>query len=100
MFMSTEVKALQDNVYAQLQTWLNTVPSTHRNCITQHFGSLPAIDPNPAYSPNGPAWVWWAVAVLPMDARVQLTMLALTSLKERLVALQKVLHYLTSRRGR
>ena len=43
--------------------------------------------------PNGPAWCWWLLAVLPVDPRYQLSVLSMKSLKERLTKIQHILTY-------
>ena len=80
---------LQTELHAAVSAWLSQLPSFNQARITQHFGALPSLDAQPA-GPNGPKWAWWAVAVLPLDQRVQLTMLRMASIKDRLVALKKV----------
>ncbi|XP_059144291.1 LON peptidase N-terminal domain and RING finger protein 3-like [Physella acuta] len=95
---SQTVSALQAETHTMVKNWLLKVPAGHRNKIMQHFGELPDYDANAPFAPNGPAWLWWSVAVLPLDPRVQITMLAMCSLSERLIALKKVLEYL-NRRG-
>lgn len=47
-------------------------------------------------TPNGPACCWWLLAVLPIDPRYQLSVLSMTTLKERLVKIQHILTYLQS----
>lgn len=47
-------------------------------------------------TPNGPACCWWLLAVLPIDPRYQLSVLSMTSLRERLVKIQHILTYLQS----
>lgn len=51
-------------------------------------------------SPSGPAWCWWLLAVLPLENRAQLTVLAMTSLKDRLIAIRRVLIFVTRKRPR
>lgn len=51
-------------------------------------------------SPNGPSWCWWLLAVLPLEGRAQLPFLALTSLKDRLSGIRKVLLFMAHSRHR
>ncbi|KAI8798730.1 LON peptidase N-terminal domain and RING finger protein 3 [Biomphalaria glabrata] len=90
------VNALQLEIHSAVQYWLTTVPSFRRNRIIQHFGELPEPDTNPS-TVNGPNWAWWALAVLPLDPRVQLTMLGMCSFQDRLLALKKIIEYLNRR---
>lgn len=73
-----------------VKKWLARLPARHYTQISQHFGELPDIEPPTYPSQNGPRWAWWAVAVLPIDPRVQMVLLAMSSFQERLIALKKV----------
>lgn len=99
MYVQTEVQCLEEAVHRQAKIWLDSLPNTHRTRINQHFGDLPSIDPSPANCPNGPAWAWWIVAVLPLDNRIQLAMVAMISYRERLQAIKRIIQHLTSSRG-
>lgn len=90
-----EIRSAQEEIYRSIETWLGKLPLLHKARISQHFGNLPDLDPNPGASPNGPAWAWWATAVLPLDPSVQLNLLATCSYKERLKTLKQVLGHLS-----
>ncbi|KAK7097346.1 LON peptidase N-terminal domain and RING finger protein 3-like isoform X2 [Littorina saxatilis] len=92
-----ELQQLQHDIYADMKKWLDRLPAVHKARISQHFGTIPTMDPNPSTNPNGPHWAWWCIAVLPIDTRVQLALLAMGSFKERLEAMKKVLQYLGKR---
>ncbi|CAL1540144.1 unnamed protein product [Lymnaea stagnalis] len=94
------VNALQIEIHAMINTWLSKLPSSHNARIRQHFGVLPELDTSFSFSVNGPAWAWWAMAVLPLDSRVQMAMLGMCSLKERLIALKKIVEYMNRRGSR
>lgn len=64
-------------------------------CKSDHLFSSP-----PQTSPNGPSWCWWLLAVLPLEGRAQLPFLALTSLKDRLSGIRKVLLFMAYSRHR
>ncbi|XP_043348083.1 LON peptidase N-terminal domain and RING finger protein 3 isoform X2 [Dermochelys coriacea] len=51
-------------------------------------------------SPNGPAWCWWVLAVLPLESRAQLPFLAMKSLKDRLNGIRRVLTFMSRTRSR
>ncbi|BFZ24338.1 hypothetical protein BsWGS_27377 [Bradybaena similaris] len=93
-----DINSLQTEIHAMVKKWLARLPTRHYTQITQHFGELPDIEPPTYPSQNGPRWAWWAVAVLPIDPRVQMVLLAMSSFQERLIALKKVLLYM-NRRG-
>ncbi|XP_065412740.1 LON peptidase N-terminal domain and RING finger protein 3 isoform X2 [Chrysemys picta bellii] len=51
-------------------------------------------------SPNGPAWCWWVLAVLPLESRAQLPFLAMKSMKDRLNGIRRVLTFMSRTRSR
>ncbi|XP_067842336.1 LON peptidase N-terminal domain and RING finger protein 2 [Heptranchias perlo] len=91
---------LSDSVYDQAFTWFNSLKDNMRTQILNHFGPMPGKEPTPQSSQNGPAWCWWLLAVLPLESRAQLAVLAMTSLKDRLIAIRRVLVFVTRRRPR
>ncbi|XP_067891005.1 LON peptidase N-terminal domain and RING finger protein 1-like isoform X2 [Heterodontus francisci] len=89
---------LHDEVYAQACKWFQNLKSRFHSQILQHFGPMPERDTNIQGPPNGPAWCWWLLAVLPVDPKYQLSVLSMTSLKNRLIKIQKILTYFSSAR--
>ncbi|XP_028932588.1 LON peptidase N-terminal domain and RING finger protein 1 [Ornithorhynchus anatinus] len=87
------LKELHDLVYSQACSWFQNLRNRFRSQILQHFGSMPEREENPQAPPNGPAWCWWLLAVLPVDPRYQLSVLSMRSLRERLVKIQHILVY-------
>nr|XP_040029164.1 LON peptidase N-terminal domain and RING finger protein 3-like [Gasterosteus aculeatus aculeatus] len=95
-----ELHALHDAVYDQALVWVNTLKAEQKERIEGHFGAMPQKDAEPQVSPNGPSWCWWLLAVLPLEGRAQLPFLALTSLKDRLRGIRKVLLFMAHSRHR
>ncbi|XP_053295682.1 LON peptidase N-terminal domain and RING finger protein 2 [Pleuronectes platessa] len=95
-----ELVKLHDSVYDQANGWFTSLKDNMKSQILSHFGHLPSKDPDPQGSPCGPAWCWWLLAVLPLENRAQLTILSMTSLKERLIAIRRVLIFVTRKRPR
>uniref|UniRef100_A0A8C5C1B7 LON peptidase N-terminal domain and ring finger 2 n=1 Tax=Gadus morhua TaxID=8049 RepID=A0A8C5C1B7_GADMO len=95
-----ELLKLHDSVYEQANSWFTSLRDAMKNQIVSHFGHLPTKDPEPQALPSGPAWYWWLLAVLPLESRAQLTILAMTSLKDRLVAIRRVLIFVTRKKPR
>jgi hypothetical protein len=85
----SEIHSLQTDIYGRMERWLGSLPAIHKTRIQQHFGEIPALDSNPS-GPNGPAWAWWCMAVLPIEPRIQLALLAMASYADRLKAINKV----------
>ncbi|XP_067115418.1 LON peptidase N-terminal domain and RING finger protein 2-like [Osmerus mordax] len=95
-----ELQKLHDSVYEQATSWFTSLKDNMKSQILSHFGHLPGKDPDPQGSPSGPAWCWWLLAVLPLENRAQLTILAMTSLKSRLLAVRRVLLFVMRKRPR
>ncbi|XP_041640834.1 LON peptidase N-terminal domain and ring finger 1, like [Cheilinus undulatus] len=90
------LQELHDEVYEQARVWFQNLKIRFHNQILQHFGPMPEREADIQATPNGPACCWWLLAVLPIDPRYQLSVLSMTSLKERLVKIQHILTYLQS----
>ncbi|XP_070684081.1 LON peptidase N-terminal domain and RING finger protein 1 [Pempheris klunzingeri] len=90
------LQQLHDAVYEQARVWFQNLKIRFHNQILQHFGPMPEREDDIQATPNGPACCWWLLAVLPIDPRYQLSVLSMTSLKERLVKIQHILTYLQS----
>uniref|UniRef100_A0A8C5I9L1 LON peptidase N-terminal domain and ring finger 1, like n=1 Tax=Gouania willdenowi TaxID=441366 RepID=A0A8C5I9L1_GOUWI len=91
-----KLQELHDEVYEQARAWFQNLKIHFHNQILQHFGPMPEREDDIQATPNGPACCWWLLAVLPIDPRYQLSVLSMTSLKERLVKIQHILTYLQS----
>lgn len=89
-----KLQVLHDQVYDQARKWFQNLENRFRNQILQHFGPMPEREADIQATPNGPACCWWLLAVLPVDPRYQLSVLSMTTLKERLVKIQHILTYL------
>ncbi|KAM9356780.1 LON peptidase N-terminal domain and RING finger protein 3-like [Symphorus nematophorus] len=95
-----ELQSLHDMVYDQALVWVNSLKREQKERIEGHFGPMPGKDSVLQTSPNGPSWCWWLLAVLPLEGRAQLPFLALTSLKDRLSGIRKVLLLMAHSRHR
>ncbi|KAM9170401.1 LON peptidase N-terminal domain and RING finger protein 2 [Pangshura tecta] len=95
-----ELVRLHDLVYDQAVAWFTSLKDNMKAQILNHFGSMPGKESEPQSNPSGPAWYWWLLAVLPLENRAQLAILAMTSLKDRLIAIRRVLIFVTRKRPR
>ncbi|XP_019725336.1 LON peptidase N-terminal domain and RING finger protein 3-like [Hippocampus comes] len=95
-----ELQSLHDTVYDQALVWVNSLKTEQKERIEGHFGPIPEKDSELQASPNGPSWCWWLLAVLPLEGRAQLPFLAITSLKDRLSGIRKVLLFMSRSRHR
>ncbi|KAJ8338590.1 hypothetical protein SKAU_G00375560 [Synaphobranchus kaupii] len=95
-----ELRTLQDSVYDQALIWVSSLKPEQRERILGHFGPMPEKESEPQMGPNGPCWCWWLLAVLPLEGRAQLPFLAMTSLKDRLAGIRRVLLFMSRNRPR
>lgn len=91
-----ETREIHDIVRTAAESWFALLPNDTKTRILQHFGPMPPVEADYLTHPNGPAWAWWLLAILPLDARAQLAILAMTSLHRRLDSLHRVLSFLQS----
>ena len=85
----TELQQLHDVVYKESKRWLSSLPPLPRVQIRQHFGEFPSTETDIFSLDDGPSWLWWLTAVLPIDKRAQLALLRTTSLRDRLLSVHK-----------
>ncbi|XP_038172161.1 LON peptidase N-terminal domain and RING finger protein 3 isoform X2 [Arvicola amphibius] len=90
-----ELMGLHNCVYEQASSWFHSLKPSLKNRILNHFGPMPEKDEDPQVSPNGPAWCWWTLAVLPLESRAQLPFLAMKSLKDRLNGIRRILAFIS-----
>lgn len=70
--------------YLTLQTWFSQLSVGQRQCIANAVGHFPAFDENLHLLNDGPEWIWWALAALPLTDKPKLIILSMTSILERL----------------
>ncbi|XP_053311124.1 LON peptidase N-terminal domain and RING finger protein 2 isoform X2 [Spea bombifrons] len=90
-----ELLVLHNSVYDQALLWFTSLKDNLKAQILNHFGPMPSKESELQSNPSGPAWCWWMLAVLPLENKAQLTILAMTSLKDRLLAIRRVLIFVT-----
>ncbi|XP_060064809.1 LON peptidase N-terminal domain and RING finger protein 3-like [Ylistrum balloti] len=88
------MSVLQTEVYGLVQSWLEKLSGMQREQILKHLGQLPALDQDFHNNLNGSSWLWWTLSVLPLDTRIQMTMLAMRSYEERLNGIKRILMYM------
>jgi len=91
-----ELAQFTNTVYAETESWFNRLPSNVSDKILQHYGCFPVQDGN-LNTENGPNWLWWTLAVLPVEQRVKATILGKDNLKDRLQIIYKILCCLKKR---
>ncbi|XP_069949998.1 LON peptidase N-terminal domain and RING finger protein 3 isoform X2 [Cherax quadricarinatus] len=86
-----EIHRLHDTVHQLASHWFDSIESTTKRRILSHYSLMPSVEGEYWTIPNGPAWMWWIVAILPLDSRIQLSILRETSLLRRLEVIHKIL---------
>jgi len=93
-----ELKKLHDQVFRTAGKWFNEMSESMKSGILNHYGSLPDAETDYWKLPNGPAWGWWILTILPLDSQLQIQVLSLTSLKRRLEIILRILNCIFRRR--
>lgn len=60
------VNDLHANVFLKAVLWYNTLPALTQEEIVKSFGALPILEPHWESLPDGPAWAWYIIALLPL----------------------------------
>ena len=105
---------LHDQTFWVAGRWFAQQSKEMRDDVLTHYGNLPEPEVNYYQLPNGPTWLWWLLIILPLQPchqvftnythemsrpiffsinaiSPQIQVLAMTSLKQRLKVLEKVL---------
>uniref|UniRef100_H2Z0D9 RING-type domain-containing protein n=1 Tax=Ciona savignyi TaxID=51511 RepID=H2Z0D9_CIOSA len=83
------MKRIIDKVYSEAEEWFASVAAPLKEKITLHFGNLPEKEYcfNTA---NGPNWLWWVLAVLPVEDTYKANIVGNGNLQERVLTVHKV----------
>merc|ERR1712037_790536 len=54
-------------------------------------GMMPPVEESYWLLPSGPTWLWWLLAILPLDSHAQMHILSQCLLKKRLSAVNHIL---------
>lgn len=84
------LEKLLDVIYLKSKDWYDNVNPDTKDLIQKHFGEFPVKDNN-LTSEDGPNWLWWVLAVLPVEDKVKRSIFSKTVLKERLLLVHRIL---------
>lgn len=79
-----------------LQTWFSQLTAEQRQCIVNAIGPVPPFKENLQLLNDGPDWVWWVLAALPLQDKAKLIILGMTSILERLNSVIRFLQLMLS----
>lgn len=68
-----ELKQIHDETYKKTKEWFETIAFDMRTRFENHYGDMPQIENEYWELPNGPAWHWWTIAILPLDLASQVS---------------------------
>ncbi|KAF7261194.1 hypothetical protein EG68_01510 [Paragonimus skrjabini miyazakii] len=93
-----EYRSLCSMVHSMADEWLSQLPCATRASLVPFFGGLPKQNyPSPERcGTNTPAWIWWLVAVLPLNDRCRYKLLACRDPRLRMELLKGILTRLVS----
>ena len=68
-----ELHKLHDCVHKLASKWYESIEHLTKRRILVHYGPMPSVEGEYWTIPNGPAWMWWVIAILPLDHRIQVS---------------------------
>jgi len=96
-----DLKKLHEETLQQTKDWFDVAfPNYKRISILEHYGKLPDVEPDYWALPNGPSWLWWILNILPVDYKMKIQCLSMTSLKKRLLNIRRILTVLAEARNK
>uniref|UniRef100_A0A2A4IWF8 RING-type domain-containing protein n=1 Tax=Heliothis virescens TaxID=7102 RepID=A0A2A4IWF8_HELVI len=83
-----DMKVLGHQIITKALVWLSRLPESKIEAMENAFGSMPLDEDEDEWwnSTDGPAWLWWLVAVLPLRTQIKLLILSTDSLLKRMRA--------------
>lgn len=69
-----ELRLMATQISYKALLWLNNMNRIVRSKIENAFGQIPNLDPDEEDwfdSPDGPAWLWWIIAILPLRSEIK-----------------------------
>lgn len=89
-----DLEMLNADIYKMLELWFNSLTLTQQNCIFNAIGPMPRLERENLCSRDGPSWLWWALAAVPLQDKAKLIIVSMTSLAERLQSVRRFLELL------
>ena len=99
LFILGKLRFLHSTTHALARSWSKELSENQLASIRQHFGEFPKEEALFHTLVDGPSWLWWITAILPLDSRAQLAILRMTSLENRITAISKVLNFFRPNHG-
>ena len=87
-------------VYNNLLRYVNSLNMAEKDCIFNALGPLPDYEGNFERSVHGVAWIWWGLAMLPVNFSTKLVLLRSKCVSERMLSLNRFLRFLATMQPR
>ncbi|KAI5733949.1 hypothetical protein M8J77_000686 [Diaphorina citri] len=84
-----EISALHNTVRRRSEQWFKKMSPALQNEICRFYGAMPPTELDWHLLSDGPAWMWWLLAILPLGHHLQVGILATTCIEKRLKAINK-----------
>ncbi|XP_028406286.1 LON peptidase N-terminal domain and RING finger protein 3-like [Dendronephthya gigantea] len=91
----TDYTELNFQVYDMMSRWIKNLPSEQQTCIEKAVGQMPEVSQSTAN--HGPNWLWWLLAVMPLNTEAKQIILSMNSVTERLYSTKRFLAILLNR---
>lgn len=89
-----DLEMLNADCYKVLKLWFSSLTPLQQTCISNAIGPIPSLDRENLSSRDGPSWLWWALAAVPLQDKAKLIIVSMTSLAERLQSVRRFLELL------
>ncbi|CAG9558268.1 unnamed protein product [Danaus chrysippus] len=88
-----DLHTLSSQISSKTQTWLKNMDEGVRKEIETAFGAMPCKDipENWWNTSDGPNWLWWLIAILPLKSEIKILILSTRSLLKRMLAVSRTL---------
>lgn len=91
----TDSTELNFQVYDMMSQWIRKLPSEQQTCIVKAVGQMPGVYQKT--TDHGPNWLWWLLAVMPLNTEAKQIILSMTSVTERLHSTKRFLTILLNK---
>jgi len=76
-----DLKQFHNETLEKTRQWFFSVPPEVRGRFESHYGDMPQVENEYWELPNGPAWHWWTMTILPLDPPAQVILQTFTVIK-------------------
>lgn len=92
-FVLCDMRLLAAQISYKAFIWMNAMSADMRAEIEYAFGQIPVFDIEGTWwtTPDGPLWLWWLIAILPLNLEIRMLMLATNNLVKRMLAVSRAL---------